>query len=463
MSSNKITIRKLTKKLIKTNNAHNANNDHNVKRKGMRGGKYLGQGSYGCVITPALKCNKFSLFGNSSKSSKNNKHNTKISKIVLAENKGIREEININYKLKKIDPAMAYFITIDEYCKIKDIPKDRSNIITVKYKHKEQNNSYNSDYDAYNNNTSDTHHIRYDKSKYVTLQKKKLDKKYCPVDLHTNPINIIMPYGGYDLYDIMNSIRDYKFKPTNTLHPSLLQKTSTNNTILIQQYIVHMLYTNLKHYLKHLLYGIYKMHKNRIVNRDIKPENIMAKYNKESNNINIRFIDFGLSEELTNEYCTHYSNILANGTRDYIPLDICIIYNIIYHDDSLNDDDIKKNIDNDMKDQLSLFKDLNINTSNYKDMRHKLYNEYKTLYNNNEKQKILNKYFGITHILDGNIQKQDIFGLGVTIYTFISVYNNKTNRKKNIQLFDLLHHMIDNDPDKRYNVIKCLNHPYLQK
>ena len=96
-------------------------------------------------------------------------------------------------------------------------------------------------------------------------------------------------------------------------------------------------------------------------------------------------------------------------------------------------------------------------------MRHKLYNEYKTLYNNNEKQKILNKYFGITHILDGNIQKQDIFGLGVTIYTFISVYNNKTNRKKNIQLFDLLHHMIDNDPDKRYNVIKCLNHPYLQK
>ena len=135
----------------------------------------------------------------------------------------------------------------------------------------------------------------------------------------------------------------------------------------------------------------------------------------------------------------------------------------IYHDDSLNDDDIKKNIDNDMKDQLSLFKDLNINTSNYKDMRHKLYNEYKTLYNNNEKQKILNKYFGITHILDGNIQKQDIFGLGVTIYTFISVYNNKTNRKKNIQLFDLLHHMIDNDPDKRYNVIKCLNHPYLQK
>ena len=97
-----------------------------------------------------------------------------------------------------------------------------------------------------------------------------------------------------------------------------------------------MLYTNLKHYLKHLLYGIYKMHKNRIVNRDIKPENIMAKYNKESNNINIRFIDFGLSEELTNEYCTHYSNILANGTRDYIPLDICIIYNIIYHDDSLD-------------------------------------------------------------------------------------------------------------------------------
>ena len=274
-----------------------------------------------------------------------------------------------------------------------------------------------------------------------------------------------MPYGGYDLYDIMNSIRDYKFKPTNTLHPSLLQKTSTNNTILIQQYIVHMLYTNLKHYLKHLLLGIYKMHTNRIVNRDIKPENIMVKYNKKSNKLNIRFIDFGLSEELTNEYCTHYSNINYAGTSEYIPLDVFVMYNIIKYldDNSLNDDDIKKYIDDNMKSQLSIFKDLNINTSNYKYARDKLYNEYKTLYKNNEKQKILNKYFGITHILDGNIQKQDIIGLGVTIYKFINLYNNVTKRKPNIQLFDLLNHMIDIDPEKRYNVIKCLNHPYLQK
>ena len=175
----------------------------------LKGGRFLGKGSYGCVIKPALKCNKISLFSTNSK--RNTKNSDNISKIVLvndSSNAGIWDEIAINKKLKQIDPKMKYFITIKEYCKVQDVPKDRHNIVKVKYTIK--NTTINSTNNNYGNNGTSNNSDLYNKKTYTRMQNKKLDKNYCPVDLSKKPINIIMPYGGYDLFTILVAITNYK-------------------------------------------------------------------------------------------------------------------------------------------------------------------------------------------------------------------------------------------------------------
>ncbi len=424
----------------------------------LKGGKFLGKGSYGCVIKPALKCNKISLFSKNSK--KNTKNSDNISKIVLvndSSNDGILDEIAINKKLKQIDPKMKYFITIKEHCSVQNVPKDRSNIVKVKYK-KKKNNTYNSQYN--NSNSSNTYTDLYNKTKYTKIQNKTLDKKYCPVDLSKNPINIIMPYGGYDLFNIIvsidDSILDNKIKNYNLI----------NKIIKKQQYIANILFINFKKYFKDMLYGLYKMHTNRIVNRDIKPENIMVKYdthNIRKNIISIRYIDFGLSEQLTDEFCSHYSNITLNGTTDYIALEIFIIYNITAHflNGETDDKYIKEKIYDDLTDHEAKLKSLEIDTTKFEDIKNKLYDDIKKMYSN--KELLLSKYFGVDKILNGYLQKSDIYGLGITMFTFISRYINiKQHSAHSIhkQLYDLLYHMIDFNPETRYNVIQCLQHPY---
>ena len=318
----------------------------------LKGGKFLGKGSYGCVIKPALKCNKFSLF--SKKSTRNTKNSDNISKIVLVNNSsntGIWDEIAINKKLKQIDPQMKYFITIKEYCKVQDVPEDRHNIVKVKYTRKNTTiNSQNNNYGNYGNNdtgsgTGTGNSDLYNKKTYTTMQTKKLDKNYCPVDLANKPINIIMPYGGYDLFSLLVSITDYELSINkySMIDNNIKNYNSIINIIIKQQYISRILFIKLKQYFKNMLLGLYKMHKNRIVNRDIKPENIMVNYDSHNtieNIISIRYIDFGLSEQLTDEFCSHYSNIFLNGTTEYIALEIFIIYNINYFFANGETDDI---------------------------------------------------------------------------------------------------------------------------
>ncbi len=59
--------------------------------------------------------------------------------------------------------------------------------------------------------------------------------------------------------------------------------------------------------------------------------------------------------------------------------------------------------------------------------------------------------------------------MGLTIYEFLEIlrsefklneFDRLLNIKKNHVLYDLLIHMVELDPDKRYNIHQCLNHPY---
>jgi serine/threonine protein kinase len=409
----------------------------------MKGGKFLGKGSYGCVVTPALSCK---ISKSKSKNSKytrksigtqinNNTNNTRktVSKIVLSPDNDIKDEIYISNKLKSIDPHQKYFVTINEYCKIKNIPQDRSNITRVKY-------------------------LDDDSGYYHKLEKKDLDKKYCPVDLSTKPINLVMPHGGYDLIEIADAINHYGFSDKfikSDKHKSLDMTSKTK--LLIGQ----MLFKNLKECIKNLLRGLLKMHQHRIVNRDIKEENIICNYNENTKHVIIRYIDYGLSEILTPKFCSNEQNIGLKGTYDLIAPEIFIVYQIYNNKKHLlNDDYIMGKINNDIKKYVKKqLKSLHIDTSELYNIIPQLYSKIKSEVNN---KILLTKYFGIDEHLNGYLQKSDVYSLGLTLYEFLDEYTNIIDIKKDLRLYNLLKNMINLDPETRFNALQCLNHPYFK-
>ena len=60
-----------------------------------------------------------------------------------------------------------------------------------------------------------------------------------------------------------------------------------------------------------------------------------------------------------------------------------------------------------------------------------------------------------------NLQKADVYALGLAIFIMLYVYSD-VDVRGNADLYDLLIHMIAMDPDKRYNAVQCLSHPFLQ-
>lgn len=417
----KHTKKHTMKHTINHNKKHNINHNkkHNKKKhiisikkiKNLKGGKFIGEGSYGCVIQPAIPCKNIDL--------KNvNFNNKMISKIIINPQETIKTEINISNKLNSIDPQQKYFITFKDFCILKNIPNNRSNAVKV-------------------------HH--YDKrtlKNFKLKEKKILDKKYCPIDLDLKPINLIMPYAGYNLLDL------YTQKPTD-------------NTFLL---IRDNLPKYFKDCFKNLLLGLYKLHNARIVNRDIKEENITANYNEKTKKVELRFIDFGLSEYLTPNYCNKYENIILRGSLDYIPPEIIISYIVNEYYD-------RKDINYIYKKVLSFYNEYDLKLI-YKSLKEfKILNEFNNvlndliynIYNNFDHPTFLPTYFGSSsNKFNGYLQKGDIYGLGITIYEFLEIVSQFINVKKDDKLYNLLLNMINLNPDKRYNVIDCLKHPYFK-
>ena len=366
------------------------------KAKSLKGGKYLGEGSYGCVVYPAIPC------------SKTLKSNSKsVSKLLIAPTDADKDEISISNKLKQIDPEQKHFITFEDACRIKNIPTNRSNTVSVEF----EDESLKS---------------------YDILNSKRYDKHYCPLDLRLKPINLIMPYGGYDLINIIKN------------------KSKDENISLTGKILIN----NFKALFKNLLVGIKKMHDARLVNRDIKSENIMSDYN--SNLITLRYIDFGLSNILTPEFCTTTRNIDIRGTAGFISPDLYIAF---YINDKKNFDYIYKVLKKDVKDVLDRYKQSSLTMNFYKDVRI-LYDILKNEYISRE---ILDSFFGtMKNKFGGYMQKGDIYALGITMLEFLINYQNKykVNKLNDKMLFDLLQKMVQLNPDIRYDVNQCLNHPY---
>ena len=374
----------------------------------LRGGRFLDKGGYGCVVTPAIACNK------------NDKNlANSVSKIVRIPTDTITEELNMSKILKNIDKESKYFITFDNYCYINKIPEDRTDLADVVYKDAEYKKY------SFTNNT----------------QKKKTDKKFCDIDLSLKPINIIMPYGGYSLTTILKSDRK-------------------DNTLLSR--MNQMFVDNLKEYFKHLLVGLLKMHNNRIVNRDVKERNIIAKLNQQGTGLDIRYIDFGLSNFLSSNFANKYENISVRGTTFYIPPDL-FICKIISKYPNQNRKYHMNKIMNSMDDSIikafGRIKEKKTIT-NLQNKLSSIYNHILELYN---EKKLLDTYFGTdTNKQNGYLQKADIYALGLSIYEGLYAYS-KIDVRTNIKLHDLLMNMLNINPEKRYNVSQCLSHPYFRK
>ena len=395
----------------------------------LKGGKFIDKGGFGCVITPALPC---------SRSDKN--LDKSISKIIKTQSDAINKEIKLNNILNKIDPNHNFYVTVDKYCFVNEIPSNRSDLINVKYKDEQLKT-----YSINNNNLKD----KYGK-------KKNIDKHICDIDLDLKPINLIMPYAGVSLTSVMKT--DMK-----------------SDNILGRMH--QMFINNLKQYFKHLIIGVVKMHNNRIVNRDIKQRNIMIQLLSKNNDKNmqnkqtidndsyimlIRYIDFGLSEKLTEEFCKENNNIELKGTPYYLSPEMFVCNLMLKYKDrseSFQKNKIMYYITKHVEVSLAQI-DEKIIISKLAATIDALYKKIKYLY---EKDRLLLDYFGSDkNKFNGYLQKADVYALGLSIYETLYKYSN-INIKKNDDykvLYDLLSHMIEMNPDTRYNIVQCLSHSY---
>ncbi len=371
----------------------------------QNGGKFIGKGGFGCVVSPALKC------------SKKDKDNDKmVSKVILTQDTNYTNELKISQVLKKIDPGKKYYLTFEKYCYINNIPEDRKDFVNV-------------------------HYLNDELTKWETIEgQPQKDKNACRLELSLKPINLVMDYGGYSLTDI--SIVSTKLLGTKAkMHQLFIDNLAAN--------------------LKHLVLGIVKMHFNRIVNRDIKLRNIMMSFNKDTKQIQLRYIDFGLSNLLTTNFCSDYNNIRASGTPNYIAPEL-FVSSVVhrYNERSTTYQLLKITHDLDANFKHSIMR---INEhellGNYKENIQALYYKIHNLY---ETEKLLPVYFGTDkNKFNGYLQKADVYALGISIFIMLYVYSNFDVRANPV-LYDLLIHMIAMDHDKRYNAVQCLSHPFLQ-
>lgn len=369
------------------------------------GGKFIGKGGFGCVVSPALKCSK-----------KDKYTDMMVSKVIPTHDIHYSNELKISQVLKKIDPSKKYYLTFEKYCFINQIPDDRRDFVNVHYLNDELT-----------------------KWEVVEGQPEK-DKNACRLELALKPINLIMDYGGYSLTDI-------------GAVSTKLQGTKAK---------MHQLFIdNLAANIKHLVLGLVKMHFNRIVNRDIKLRNIMMSFNKETKQVQLRYIDFGLSNLLTTEYCNDANNIRTAGTPNYIAPELytaSIVNRYRERSSTYQLQKIMRDLDANFKHSIMRINEREM-LGNYRENIQSLHHKIHELQTTG---KLLPAYFGTDkNKFNGYLQKADVYALGLAIFILLYVYSDYDVRG-NAELYDLLIHMIAMDPDKRYNAVQCLSHPFLQ-
>ena len=413
--------KKITHKTIHKTTHKTTQKPKSTTNKELQGGFKIGEGGFGCVVSPYIPCSKREL----------DVSKKYISKLIQSNFREYIEEIKLLNKIKKIDPNNKYLISYEDTCKLNDTDvKNRKklsdDILMVKY------------------NNIGKKKIN-DKFTIINkeVKKEQIEDEYCKFDPRLPYFNQIQIEGGKEL--------KYYFK---------LPKDDINYKLFKNNY---------GYVFKYLLTGLKLLHKNKVVHRDIKPTNILVKII--NNKLLPCFIDFGLSTDFNEEY--EIEDIgHRQGTATYIPIDIYIAYKIIklvYKKDNVFT-------------HLSLNRLRNeINTiynSTYKPYYEKIklnksflkfkssIDEYtldssKFYVNSNDINKILIKLLlqykkgkllsNHKNHYDGYMYKGDIFALGITFKKYYDAFSINDNKLEN-----LIKHMLQPNPDKRYNVNQCL-------
>ena len=381
----------------------------------QNGGEVLGQGGYGCIVSPPLKCK------NHFKNIPYSIDKRFISKIVEYDEDDDQEnmnEINIGNKLYKIDPNQKFFSPIINGCHF--------------YKQKSNDLEYLDTY--FDDSDSDSDDNISNKNK-------------CNIYNHQDYLNLISKNAGISLFDALN------YSSEDILR--FLKK----NYILI---------------FKHLCKGLEIMHKNNILHRDIKPENIMIKYNSDRNNSRITFIDFGLAVECKQKYSNkEFEDLTYYGTNGYKPLEIIIINYMLdflhknrYYESKTFAKDVIDSTYNEFKeyseDYYSTFhfvengfkyegNRLKKNVTNHKIGKYGNKNIIKNIFEYLYRDYINNKILEKLVIDPKYIFKWDVFSLGL-VFAEILIILDINNQKA----FNLVNKMVAPYYWDRYNIKECL-------
>jgi serine/threonine protein kinase len=383
------------------------------RTKKLKGGTKLGEGSFGCVVAPSIPCNK-------------KQYPVKTaSKIVVVSGKEhlreLNEEIRLSHLLNKLDPNNKYFITILNSCKMSRVdPKNLSSRdnISIQY---------------------------YDYT--------KPDK--CTINTNKDNYNLIMPYAGSDLANMMD-------KPA--LRPQLL-----------------IMGKNIKFIAKHLLTSLKILHKNHIVHQDIKLDNITCDFSVSKKKIKCALIDFGLAYDVKHFGLNEDILTYLIGTPGYIPAEsylTTVIYDYgVYKIGTPNFKQLViKRMLHDLYESELIYREKYIGLygsihQSKKITRNSIFDFLNPRYNNDNfftEQDITELYDIYVDLilrdkllletfkqLTGIKYKHDVFAMGITFYSiFVEL------KLEDPVFLDLIRSMIITNPFKRFDIEKCLQHPF---
>lgn len=429
-SQQKLSFKKIvlnTKKQPKKQTKKQPKKQPSIKK--MKGGKFIGVGSFGCVLSPNIKCRK-----------KTHSKKKNLSKLItyrsydINELEDIYDEINIGKKIKSIDKDNNYLSPIISYCVLKHKKKNKRTDIKF---------NYIDDEDALNEEIE------------ILLSHKENNVKKCLINVNKYLIiiNLILSDSGIDLTTLFENNTKYK----------------NEISILKNNYIFSI---------KHVLNGLEVLQKHKIVHKDIKLDNLCLSIN---NNLPIiKYIDFGLSNNL--KYISKsLDEIYYSGTPCYSPPDYIILielkkqkFNELINNKYLYFNVIKK-LFHSIKSNFSTFTNKGLNKSfldgnlstyntvsnsssislnnkklnyfiNIKDIEI-IMNFLINLYQNNE----LIDYYFANKI--GLLSKIDIFSTGLVIFEITKILEIN-----DILVVNLIKNMLELNSINRYNIDDCINH-----
>lgn len=397
----------------------------------QKGGDFLGKGAFGCVVNPPLKCRRplykvpYSI------------DKRFISKIVEydPDDEDLLNEIEFGHRILQIDPNQKYFTPIMTAC-------------LLEYQ-KHKNIQYKSSKDSESNFSSSS-------SSSKTGSKKSNSK--CVLFKNEEYMNFISKFGGREVKHVLRSV------PTD------------RSRMYIQN--------NYKKVMKHLCQAIYLLHKNQILHKDIKPNNMLMKIHQRRDQAAITLIDFGLSEIFEKSEYTlgNFQYKIGGGTRSYTPPEVIIIISmadVIRKHKHVIPINFKKLVNEKIdrryhsatryfNENMGLVKDGLVSKEERikyrlgvfpksrgeffdKEARKSIFTNLVKEYNDDNLIKNFTKQFG-------DIYKWDVFSLGLVFVKIVREYEIEDKL-----CYDLINKMIHIDYTKRLTSVECLAHPFFTK